>query len=66
MCRHLPERSNIALGKIRQLLALIQSAIANEGDAWSSTLDSVGSYYERVLSRKADLNELAQPSSFKN
>ena len=40
------------------VLALIQSAIPNEGDAWRFTLDSVGSYYERVLSRKADLNEI--------
>src|SRR6476661_6758327 len=45
-------------GKNTVVLALIQSAIANEGDAWSFTLHSVGSYYERVLSRKADLNEI--------
>src|SRR5207245_11683839 len=45
-------------GKNTVVLALIQSAIANEGDAWSFTLDSIGSYYERVLSRKADLNEI--------
>ncbi len=45
-------------GKNTVVLALIQSAIANEGDAWTFTLDSVGSYYERVLSRKADLNEI--------
>ena len=38
------------------MLALIQSAIANEGDAWTFTLDAVGSYYDRVLSRKADLD----------
>jgi maltose alpha-D-glucosyltransferase / alpha-amylase len=45
-------------GKITVVLALIQSAIANEGDAWTFTLDSIGSYYEHVLSRKADLNEI--------
>src|SRR5438132_1453077 len=45
-------------GKNTVVLALLQSAIANEGDAWTFTLDSVGSYYERVLSRKADLNEI--------
>jgi maltose alpha-D-glucosyltransferase / alpha-amylase len=45
-------------GKNTVVLALIQSAIANEGDAWIFTLDSVGSYYERVLCRKADLNEI--------
>jgi maltose alpha-D-glucosyltransferase/alpha-amylase len=43
-------------GKNTVVLALIQSAIANEGDAWTFTLDAVGSYYERVLSRKADLD----------
>jgi maltose alpha-D-glucosyltransferase/alpha-amylase len=43
-------------GKKSVVLALIQSAIANEGDAWTFTLDAVGSYYERVLSRKADLD----------
>ncbi|PYL76447.1 MAG: maltose alpha-D-glucosyltransferase [Verrucomicrobia bacterium] len=46
-------------GKNTVVLALIQSAIANEGDAWTFTLDSVGSYYDRVLSRKADLNEIS-------
>ena len=45
-------------GKNTVVLALIQSAIPNEGDAWRFTLDSVGSYYERVLCRKADLNEI--------
>ena len=43
-------------GKSTVVLALIQSAIANEGDAWKFTLYEVGSYYERVLSRKADLD----------
>ena len=56
MCRRLPERSNIAREKYEpRAVCLIQSAIANEGDAWELTLDSVGSYYERVLARKADL-----------
>jgi maltose alpha-D-glucosyltransferase / alpha-amylase len=43
-------------GKKTVVLALIQSAIANEGDAWNFTLSAVGSYYDRVLSRKADLD----------
>ena len=37
------------------VVCLLQAAIANEGDAWALTLDSVGRYYERVLGRKADL-----------
>ena len=37
------------------VVCLLQSAVANEGDAWELTLDAVGRYYERVLERKADL-----------
>jgi maltose alpha-D-glucosyltransferase/alpha-amylase len=37
------------------VVCLLQSAVANDGDAWSVSLDSVGRYYERVLGRKADL-----------
>jgi maltose alpha-D-glucosyltransferase/alpha-amylase len=37
------------------VVCLMQSAAANEGDAWELTLDAVGRYYERVLARKADL-----------
>ena len=50
------------VGKNQMVLALIQSAIANEGDAWKLTLDSIGSYYERVLSRKADLSDNVSPA----
>ena len=37
------------------VVCLLQTAVANEGDAWALTLDAVGRYYERVLERKADL-----------
>src|SRR2546423_1406377 len=43
------------------VVCLLQSAIANEGDAWSLTLDAVGRYYERVLTRKADLQNQTTP-----
>ena len=44
------------------VVCLLQSAVTNEGDVWSLTLDAVGRYYERVLGRKADLqNEIAPP-----
>ena len=44
------------------MVCLLQSAVANQGDGWSLTLDAVGRYYERVLGRKADLqNEIAPP-----
>src|SRR4051812_42528303 len=43
------------------VVCLLQSAIANEGDAWTLTLDAVGRFYERVLTRKADLQNQTTP-----
>jgi maltose alpha-D-glucosyltransferase/alpha-amylase len=43
------------------VVCLLQSAIANEGDAWTLTLDAMGRYYERVLTRKADLQNQTTP-----
>ncbi len=44
------------------VVALLQTAVPNEGDAWSLTLDAVGRFYERVLARKSDLqNAVAAP-----
>jgi maltose alpha-D-glucosyltransferase/alpha-amylase len=43
------------------VVCLLQGAVANEGDAWTFTLDAVGRYYERVLTRKADLQNQATP-----
>ena len=37
------------------VLALLQTAVPNESDAWALTLDAVGRYFERVLARKSDL-----------
>jgi maltose alpha-D-glucosyltransferase/alpha-amylase len=46
------------------VVCLLQRAVPNEGNAWTVTLDSVGRYYERVLGRKADLqNETAPPAA---
>jgi maltose alpha-D-glucosyltransferase/alpha-amylase len=46
------------------VLCLLQRAAANEGDVWTRTVDAVGRYYERVLGRKADLqNETAPPGA---
>jgi maltose alpha-D-glucosyltransferase/alpha-amylase len=44
------------------VVCLLQSAVANEGDAWTLTLDAVGRYYERVLTRKADLQNQTMPA----
>src|SRR5262249_20357999 len=47
-----------------RIVCLLQRAVTNEGDVWSLTLDAVGRYYERVLARKADLqNEIAAPGA---
>src|SRR5205814_6936451 len=45
------------------VVCLLQSAVANEGDAWILTLDAVGRYYERVLTRTADLQYKSTPSA---
>src|SRR5436190_14450455 len=46
------------------IVCLLQEAVTNEGDVWTVTLDAVGRYYERVLERKADLqNETAPPGA---
>ncbi|MEO6969498.1 MAG: maltose alpha-D-glucosyltransferase [Chthoniobacterales bacterium] len=37
------------------VVALLQAAASNEGDAWTLTLDAVHRYFERVLERKGDL-----------
>ncbi|MDQ6809007.1 MAG: putative maltokinase, partial [Verrucomicrobiota bacterium] len=45
------------------VVCLLQSAIVSEGDAWALTLDSVSRFYERVLARKADLqNQTSTPA----
>jgi len=44
------------------VVCMLQRAAVNEGDVWTRTVDAVGRYYERVLERKADLqNETAPP-----
>jgi maltose alpha-D-glucosyltransferase / alpha-amylase len=46
------------------VVCMLQCAAANEGDVWTRTVDAVGRYYERVLERKADLqNESAPPGA---
>jgi maltose alpha-D-glucosyltransferase / alpha-amylase len=39
------------------VVCLLQLAVSAEGDAWTLTLDSLGRFYERVLGRKADLQQ---------
>jgi len=39
------------------VIGLLQEFVHNEGDAWSITLDAVDQYFDRVLSRKKDIQE---------
>jgi maltose alpha-D-glucosyltransferase/alpha-amylase len=45
------------------VVCLLQRAAPNEGDAWAFTLDAVGRFYERVLGRKADLQDTSIPTA---
>ncbi len=45
------------------VVCLLQAAAPNEGDAWALTLDAVGRFYERVLGRKADLQDASIPTA---
>ena len=49
------------------MLAILESYVPNSGDAWSYTLDSIGRYFERILSEHASpeklINTLAERKS---
>jgi maltose alpha-D-glucosyltransferase/alpha-amylase len=42
-------------------MGILLSFVANEGDAWRYTLDSLGRYFERILAQPPDQPELALP-----
>jgi maltose alpha-D-glucosyltransferase / alpha-amylase len=42
-------------------LGILQGLVANEGDAWNYTLDSLGDYFEEILARRPDLQQAAVP-----
>jgi maltose alpha-D-glucosyltransferase/alpha-amylase len=44
------------------VVCLLQSAVVNEGDAWTLTLDAVRRFYERVLGQKAELQNQTAPA----
>ncbi|MFP4081849.1 MAG: maltose alpha-D-glucosyltransferase [Candidatus Aminicenantes bacterium] len=44
-------------------IGLLQGFVPNEGDAWVFSLDQVGRYFERVLSRRAELTAVPPVSS---
>jgi len=43
-------------------VCLLQRAVASEGNVWTLTVDAIGRYYERVLERKADLQNETTPA----
>lgn len=45
--------------KAPQVLAMLQSWVASEGDAWTLTVDAATRYLERVLAERASLTEAA-------
>jgi maltose alpha-D-glucosyltransferase/alpha-amylase len=44
------------------VVCLLQRAVPNEGNVWTLSVDAIGRYYERVLERKADLQNETVPS----
>ncbi len=42
-------------------LGIFQGYVANQGDAWRYTLDSLGRYFERVMARHPGAEEVALP-----
>ena len=42
-------------------LAILQGLVVNEGDAWRYTLDSLGRYFEDILSRHPNLGDATLP-----
>jgi maltose alpha-D-glucosyltransferase/alpha-amylase len=47
-----------------RVLGLLLGMVANEGDAWTRTLDSLGRFYERVLEARPDPAAIPQLSIF--
>jgi maltose alpha-D-glucosyltransferase/alpha-amylase len=47
------ERSNESTDAFRATVAVLQEFVANEGDAWSYTLDWLARFFERVLTSSA-------------
>jgi len=47
------------------VISMLQTCVPNQGDAWTYTLDSLGGYFDRVLSKRSELQEIPKaPYSF--
>jgi maltose alpha-D-glucosyltransferase/alpha-amylase len=45
-------------------IGLLQGFVHAEGDSWKYTLDSIGRYFEQVLSRRKEIGEIPKGSPF--
>jgi maltose alpha-D-glucosyltransferase/alpha-amylase len=45
------------------ILGILQVFVPNAGDAWKYTLGAIGRYFERVLSKSNEIQEMPQPAS---
>jgi maltose alpha-D-glucosyltransferase/alpha-amylase len=45
------------------ILGILQVFVPNAGDAWKYTLGAIGRYFERVLSKRNEIQEMPQPAS---
>ncbi|MFA4915096.1 MAG: maltose alpha-D-glucosyltransferase [Syntrophales bacterium] len=43
------------------IVGVLQAFVNNQGDAWKYTLDSIGRYFERALSKRTEIQELPKP-----
>ncbi len=47
------------------VISILQAFVPNKGDTWTYTLDSLGGYFERVLAKKGEIQEIPKaPRSF--
>jgi len=45
------------------VVGILQGFVPNQGDAWRFTVDAVGRYFERVLSKRGEIQEVPEISS---
>ncbi|MGH7450791.1 MAG: putative maltokinase, partial [bacterium] len=50
------------VGAAPMVLGILQAFVPNEGDAWKYSLGSIGRYFERVLSKQHEIQEMPQAS----
>jgi maltose alpha-D-glucosyltransferase/alpha-amylase len=48
-------------GSEPRVIGILHAFVPNQGDAWTYTLDAVERYFERVLSKKTEIQEIPEP-----